>query len=150
MGADYSAFAIIGCIIDLKKIPVITKKVKAFEHNVPEDSDVKFDAKTGRALWEEEEYLEYTFETDYEGERVGPDTKKVDKKGLKLYYGTDGEPVILGFGVGDTYSNGGNDYDFRSLSDTNEIKEKLKSILEPLGMWNEKKFGLYSLLECSY
>ena len=31
-----------------------------------------------------------------------------------------------------------------------EIKEEMKNKLDPLGMWDEKKFGLWSLLYCSH
>jgi hypothetical protein len=146
MGADYTAKAVIGCILDYDKIPIIRKKVKAFKHDIPETSDVKFDAKTGRPLWEEHSYPAFTFNE----EDRGTETKKINKKGLKIYQGTDGEPTILGFGVSDTYSNGGNTYDFATLPNIPALKEKLKSILEPLNMWNEKEFGLYALLDCSY
>jgi hypothetical protein len=144
MGADFSAIAVIGCIVYPDKIPTVTKKVKAFEHDIPEDSDVKFDAKTGKPLWKQEKYPEYTFDEDRD-----PRVKEIDKKGLKLWCGTEGKPTILGFGIGDTYSNGGASYDFTALPNVNEVKEKLKSILEPLSMWDEKAFGLYSLLYCS-
>jgi hypothetical protein len=144
--AEYSAYAVIGCKINLDDIPSIIKTVKAFEHNFP--LSTKFDSQTGKPLWREDSYPKYTFYSDgREDERSQP----IDKKGLKTYQGTDGEPLILGFGVGeDTYSNGGDDYGFRNLPDVNEIKEKLKAVLEPLDMWSEINFGLYAVLHCSY
>ena len=149
MGADYSAYAVIGILIDEDSIPLKKETVKIGNHDFPKD--VLFNSKTGAALWEEEEYQEFTFDEDYHDEN--PKSKLIKlPKGIEIYRGTDGKPMIIGFGTGeDTYSNGGDDCDFKSLSKmpTKEFLG-LKDILEPLGIWDESKYGLYSVLSCSY
>jgi hypothetical protein len=36
------------------------------------------------------------------------------------------------------------------ISDIQAIKEQMQAKLEPLGLWDESKFGLWSILYCSY
>ena len=51
----------------------------------------------------------------------------------------------------DTCSNGGKDIDFVKIpNNLDELKQNLKDYLEPLGLWHEPNFGLYSILYCSY
>lgn len=153
MGADYSAYAVIGCQVELDNIPVKKERVKAFKHDYPDDGEIKFDPKTGKALWKTVEYPEFAFDYDkYDHpDDNGGKTKIVKLGTLKMYHGTDGEPTVLGVGTGEnTYSNGGEDCDFMPLPDMESIKKKVKEVLEPIGMWNEETFGLYSILYCSY
>jgi len=69
-----------------------------------------------------------------------------------VFHATDRVISVAGVGVVTGSSNGGDPNKFKSLDDVNvdEIKEKLKSILEPVGQWDESKFGLYAILHCSY
>lgn len=152
MGVDYRAYAVIGCVVDLDKVTMKKERVRAFKHNYPDNGEIKFDPKTGRALWETKEYPEFVFEDDggctddYSGK-----SKVIKLMGLKLYQGTDGEPTVLGVGTGDdTYSNGGDDKEFLPIKDLESIKNKVKAVLEPIGMWDEDTFGLYAILYCSY
>lgn len=151
MGADYTSMAIIGVGVNLKKIPKKKTRVKAFEHDFPEDW--KVDPKNpSRKLWIEEEYLEFAFD-DEQNDYVENMTKLIKlPEGVRIYSGTDGEPTILGIGAETGSSNGGDDCTLTSLDDLNitVFKEQLKAILEPLKMWKEKDFGLYALLYCSY
>jgi hypothetical protein len=144
MSSSWYSSAVIGCGIDESKIPTITKNIKAFEHNMPEDSLDKFDSKTGKPLWVIKKFPEYSFREEVEDKN----TKIIDLKGLQIYTDTDYKHVVLGFGC--TASDWDITCNFRDLCDINEIKEKLKSILEPINMWDGSKFGLYSILRCSY
>jgi hypothetical protein len=153
MGADYSAYAVVGCIIDRSNIPMKKERVKTFKHDYPDNGEIKFDPKTGEALWKTIEYPEFVFADQGDPNPDDNDGKtKVIKLGkLKIFTGTDGKPEVLGVGTGEeTYSNGGDDYDFTPLEDVDSIKNRVKEILEPIGLWDEKKFGLYSILYCSY
>ena len=144
--AEYSAYAVIGCEIDLDKIPKITKTIKAFNHNHPEN--IKFDPETGKKLWKEDTYQEFAFEPDRTDDIR---TNVIDIGEFKIFRGTDARPIVMGFGCGkNTYSNGGDDYEVIDLPDVNELKNKLKAILEPLKMWDEECFKLHAILYCSY
>jgi len=148
MGADYTAYAVIGCEIDLSTIPVHKEKVKAFNHSFPED--MNFDPKSGAKLWKEDSYPEFCFgKNDQDDKR----TKIIDIDKLKLYRGAEGCITVLGFGCGeDTYSNAGAEYDFKELNTGTYIYlyNKIKEVLSSIGMWDELKFGLYAILYCSY
>lgn len=148
MGADYRAYAVIGCEIMLENIPKITEIIKAFNHNHPKN--VKFDPETGKKLWKEDSYQEFAFEPD-DDRTYDERTKMIDIGEFKIYRGTDGSPTVIGFGCGeDTYSNGGEVHEVIDLPDVNELKNKLKAILEPVNMWDEDCFGLHAILYCSY
>lgn len=148
MGTDYRAYAVIGCEIILNDIPNITRIIKAFEHNYPED--IKFDSKTGEKLWKEDTYQEFAFEPD-DDRFYDKRTKMIDIGEFTIFRGTMGSPVVIGFGCGEnTYSNGGDEHEVVGLPDVNELKNKLKAILEPVKMWNEDRFGLHAILYCSY
>ena len=148
MGADYRAYAVIGCEIDLDVIPRITKIVKAFNHNHPEN--VKFDPDTGNKLWKEDSYQEFAFGPD-DDRTYDERTKMINIGDFSIFRGTDGKPIVLGIGCGDsTYSNGGDDHEVIDLPDINGLKNKLKAILEPVEMWDEDCFGLHAILYCSY
>lgn len=90
------------------------------------------------------------------GVRLDPIRANLDElrnDGLLCYWGTDHDYVYVGIATGeDTYSNGGDDDSFVSLQadDVAQIKEKLREYLEPIGLWDEKQFGLWSVLYCSY
>lgn len=142
MGVDYKAKAVIGIILDEEKIPTKKFKNKTFDHNYPES--MRFSPVDGRKLWDEREIPEFTFDEESRDTRLIPLPKNI-----KLFHGTNGEPIILGFGISDTDSNGGNDYCFKKLPEE-DIRTKIKAVLEPLNLWNEETFGLYSILYCSY
>jgi len=147
MGADYYAKAVIGVLIDEDKIPKKHVRVKAFQHDFPEDWKVD-PTNPSRKLWNEKNYPEFTFDPDYANE----DTKLVKlPMGMGVFKGTDDEPAVVGVGAESGSSNGGDDYDFKQIPDSVEnVRDALKNILGPLGLWDEKKFGLYSILYCSY
>jgi len=147
MGADYCAYAVIGCLVDEEKIPMKKTRVKAFKHDFPDNPEVQFHPKTGQQLYEDVEYPAFAFEND------SPDVEviKLEKYGLELFSSTDHHYTVIGVGTGkDTYSNGGDEYDFVKLPDISKIKSKVKEVLEMIGQWDEESFGLYSLLYCSY
>ncbi len=141
MGADYTAIAVIGVDIDMSKIPVIRTKEKVGDHNYPET--MNYDPVTGKQLWTIQEERQFSFFSDEDNCVVFP-------KDVKLFNSTDNEDYILGFGIDDTYSNGGNAIDSARLPDIVKLKEQLKALLEPFGMWDEERFKLYSILYCSY
>jgi hypothetical protein len=114
--------------------------VKAFDHQI-EDQEVKFCATSGRPLWK-------TVEEPVEG--FDPDEETI--AGYRIIYSTDRyHAVACIICADDTYSNGGNEVDFVQLPKNLAIeKKKMKVALEPFGVWDEEKFGLWAVLYCSY
>jgi hypothetical protein len=162
MGADFYAKAIIGVPLpDEDKLPraKVTVRKKAFNHKYEDNGETEFHPKDGRKLWldekeeVEEDYPSIVFDTDDcaneddldEGQRL----IKIPK-GLECANGTDGDSTFLGAVLETGSSNGGDDVAFRTLDDIGMVKLKVKDVLEPLGLWDEKKFGLYAVLYCSY
>lgn len=136
MGADYHAYAVIGIVVDSSKFYHEPRTVKAFDHDYPED--MKFCPQTGKELWAlDEEPIE------------GFDEDRYTLGGFPIVQGTDGKIEVLA-----VCRNGADDYDrgkVKPLPDNlDELKQQVKSLLEPLGQWDERKWGLYAILYCSY
>lgn len=139
MSADFIAKAIVGIQVDPKKFYGPPKKVKAFPHNY--DESVKFCPQTGKECWSTEREL------------LGGVDKDLEKIGkFEIHKGTDDFYHVVGVvAATETNSNGGNEIDFVPIpADLEAQKQELKALLEPLGMWDESKFGLYTLLCCLY
>ncbi len=139
MGADFSAYTIIGISIDKERLFEPSKIVRAYDHNYFE-TDGEYCPRTGKKLWK----IVQDSIPEWDGdEELGE---------YKVHRSTNGYDYIIGVvAADDTYSNGGNSVDFTRLPDNlAELKQDLKNYLEPLGMWDETNFGLYSILYCSH
>lgn len=162
MGADYSAHAIIGVELpDPESLPNLKIKVrkKAFKHSFEDDGETEFDPKTGKPLW-----LDEVMDVDSDDPAVvydlyddGDDIELVDgqkvlkaPKGMDFNVGTDEDSIFIGVVVSTGSSNGGEETEFLPMPDVDKIRSDLRGCLEPLGLWDESKFGLYVNLYCSY
>jgi hypothetical protein len=143
MGADYKSYAVIGIKIENKLIPRKKHKMKAFTHDFPENWVA--DPTTGRKLWQEYDEPEFSFDA-YERASIKPKLPT----GVAVFYETNNggeEPAfVLGYGItGVDFYTG-----CKVLPDVDKLKADLKELLTPLGLWDEQKFGLYSICHCSY
>tara|TARA_Y100000034_G_scaffold37672_2_gene46322 strand:- start:2476 stop:2889 length:414 start_codon:yes stop_codon:yes gene_type:complete len=137
MSAVWHSYAVIGILIDKDKLYKEAKTVKAFAHNHPRT--MKFCPDTGKELWKE--VREPIPEWD-ESETLGS---------FKVHTSTDSHDHVVGIIAADEAEMRGSGVDFTKLPDNlADEKYKLKELLEPLGLWDESKFGLYSILYCSY
>ncbi len=136
MSADFSSYLFIGLPIDKSKL-VTVEKVKAFYHEFPEEYRVS--PIDGKPLWK----INHIPITGY------------DDSNDKLFdydvICTDEEQYFICFKKYEADSEN----EFVKLSDTEinkftDIKKTMKECLEPLGLWVEDKFGIYSILNCSY
>ena len=161
MGADYYAKCVIGVILpDSDELPKLKKLVrkKAFKHDYEDDGEYEFDPKTAKKLFlDEKEEVEtdlpaFIFDPDMRQEDLEDKNQVVIKplKGIEYAVGTNNSNLCLGLVMETGSSNGGDDYAFMNIPDIEKIKEKLKNLLEPHGLWNEGKFGLHLILYCSY
>ena len=144
MGVDYSSYAVIGIEIDETKIVKETFKRKAFKHNFPEN--IKFDPQTGKKLWEESELPAVYFE---DGKMYAKDEDAVNlhQYGFSIFTNTDDQRKVIGFGL---CADDDADVRFDNAIDMGLIEARLGELLEPFGLWDQSKFGLYAIQHCSY
>ena len=141
MGFDFRAKAVIGLEIDEE---ILSKEVETKIGNHNFDSKTKFHPETGQRLWGTK--TKHIDGYDPEDETL------LDYKIIRHGYGEyTGKVYVVGFAAETGSSNGGNVVAFTSigLPSANEVKtlrEQMKADLSPLGLWDEKKFGLWSLL----
>lgn len=135
MGVSYYSQAVIGCKISEEKLYQKPLLEKRFNHNYGQD--IKFCPKTGRELWREvlNPISQYN-----EDDRLGE---------YKLCRSNDTDLVVSLVGtkcVNACYDPGitMHKIDFVDLENK---KQKLKSFLESLGLWNEDNFGLFNVVE---
>ena len=136
MGADWTAKAVIGVKVPVDKLYDRTK-VRTCRHPLPNE-EVRYCPTCGRTAWDDDSVIKYD----------------LFKLGVELITGTDHKPLILTLkdfaAYADAYDNDG--YGLLPLTGDGlvSIKPKLQAKLEPLGLWDEKAFGLYAVLYCSY
>lgn len=136
MGVDYEAYAIIGIPVRVSHFKEF-KVVKAFEHNYPET--MKYCPNTGKALWVTHEH--YTDAIDEDG--VG-DCKL---NGIPLlrtdYYDEEDNFFVVALQVSTDCGDEMAEFDPKEIK---AKKKEIKEVLEPLGLWDESKFGLWAVM----
>jgi len=161
MGADYYAKVIIGIMLpdeDEIKKAVIKSRKRAFDHDFDDDGETEFHPKDGRKLWLDEleeteaDYPAYIFDVGEYGVEECEEGQALIRfpDGIDYAYGTDSATGYVGFVLETGSSNGGQDEVFSKLPNVEHLKEVLKSILEPIGFWDDDNFGLHVVLYCSY
>jgi len=141
MGCNYTGFAIIGVEVAPDKLKE-TKTVRscscpvAFDENDPP----KFCSKCGKPWHKRGSYA-----------IDGYDEGSMTFKGLKIAYTTDNHGMVIGESMTKSEDYGDDlEMGFVELSTSlDKMKKKLKDTLGPY-LWDETRFGLYSLLHCSY
>ncbi len=130
MSVSYYSYAVIGCQIPLGKL--FKEEVVEFVHRHTTLPDTNFCPICGEVVRKKE-----VVEIDLE-----------DKLGvLELIWSTDQREAFIGYFV---KADDGTPSRFMDISNTLQMKEDIKNILSPLGMWDEKKFSLYVVQYCSY
>lgn len=138
MGWDASAYAVIGVKANPDDFVIREKKKKRIcKHKF----DSKFCPDCGC-----QKYTEIVEETSLleENERF-----EEEFRGFSVIKGIDDNDIYIGIAPGgETSSNGGPWDAFLNISDDDirETREELKKELEPLGLWNERAFGLWAVL----
>lgn len=137
MSVSYWCYAAIGVKIDPKKL--MRMEIVRNCHCETEPTG-KYCSNCGKEAFEE---IETPIEIFEDQETI---------LGYKVIYGTDHkESIIAAFEARakDFYED--KKKSFQQLPDNlKEIREKMRDSLGPLGLWDEKKFGLWSILYCSY
>jgi len=139
MGVDYYANSIIGV-----RIPNTRVKTKVRGCNHPE-SNAKFCPECGKPMHVEDDALHPIIEKldDYHS-----------KEKIRLVWSTDHDEAYVGFfkgGSESSRSGGARDAAKVELPDNINIQELKNALKEELKeLYNEKNFGLWTILYCSY
>lgn len=138
MGVDWSGNAIIGVRI---RNPRVQTKNRGCRH--PEQP-ARFCNECGKPMWETS--------TELSPKLDALEDDRNNKTGLQVCYSTDNEEYFVGQYMASSGSNrSGECIGFKELPpvlNTQEIKVKLMEYLGDL--YNEKEFGLWTVLHCSY
>ena len=155
MGVDYQAEAIIGVRVDARQMKLCwteNKVIRGCVHDVPEES--KFCSECGQPrevdFTEQDEDLmeQITYHRKFHGLSVAYDGTVHDCPDTAVF--------VVGKYLVTTDSNrsGSSNMAFKQLLTPiiklAHIKQEIKAVLEPLGLWDETMFGIYSVLNCSY
>jgi len=129
MSTDYKAYTVIGVKIPEEKLHVTTKK-RGCSHK---EAASKHCAECGKPMWitakeEIPAYITYQEDSQFAG------LDGIDE-------GTDRDDIYVGEVL---------EHLFEKIPDIEKLKEKIRLALEPLKLWDEKKFGIYTVLYCSY
>jgi hypothetical protein len=130
MSIDWSAYAVIGCEVTGKLIQKI--RSPGCKHNKPSGSPFCAQCGLPSSVIEEIPIAGY----DRDAAKIGT---------FSVVGTSDDRRQFVGFMVG------AGDFDqarMRPLPDFTEIKTALCAVLEPLGLWTEESFGLWSILCC--
>ena len=137
MGVDYYAYAFIGQKINKQKM---NKDVLTAGCNHQNPGTANFCSVCGKRAFTVTQQPVIDFES---------------LKGISAIESTDNEEIFLALNhhqVKSGTSRGGENLAFRILDSkaVEEAKTVLKELLEPYGLWDEKQFGLWTVLYCSY
>lgn len=149
MSVDFTATALIGVELDKSKTSKMIKE-RGCEHKVSKN---KFCAQCGEAMWSEREVImgelcckEYEEDECYSDEII--------LEGYRLAFTTDQNRVFLGKQVstsGDTEAKMIGLPVMKEIGqDIAYIKQALMNFLKPLDLWDESKFGIWTIAHVSY
>lgn len=136
MGMDFYATAAIGCKVPVEKAKRITH-VRGCGCDLEEHIlAFKYCPKCSSAIWIN--YVEWVLPHDLDN-------------GLSVERSTDTEELIVAALVAKTDSHRGSQTcAFANIEDIEMYRSKVKSFLEPLGLWDESLFGLWAIPYISY
>jgi hypothetical protein len=134
MGASWRAHAVIGCEVTGKLIQDVSRPGCA---HVTLPSSAPFCAQCGKraSVIEKEPIAGY----DGDNETIGT---------FAVVGTTDESRQFVGYAI--SASDYKESASMRAILDVGAIKTALRSTLEPMGLWAEESFGLWSVLHCSY
>jgi len=131
MSMTHHAAAIVGCKVDETKI-FFKDSVRSCEHQLPLDHNAIFCPACGRKLWKQKDVTipQYDYhDGSISGFRVIRDYYEDVAYIAGELTEIDNCERIPQLGI--------------NTDDCNAIRSRLKLTLEPLGLWNEKEFGIW-------
>ncbi len=147
MSVTVAVDTVVGVMFPKEKL-FYDKKVKTFNHDYPDT--MKFCSDTGKALWKIDKHCPLFPGLEYGDDRFaglklvnGPSVHEQNKNG-------NWESEYKTFYVGKSF--GTNAYEdnkrvsYISEKAVADIKTEVQAKLEPLGLWDEKNFGIWTVL----
>ena len=136
MGLDYSALTVFGVRLQEKDLYVIEKRSpeRGCEHPA---TDAKFCSQCGQLTWKDRRdrwtpillYDEFEAVDEFDAVRINNYGIVYVGRIVSVY--RDDEP------------------EFGQVPDMEALKKRMQEKLEPHGLWNEKQFGVWTVLQCS-
>jgi len=139
MSTTYHAIAIVGCKVDKSKL-FTTDLVRSCEHPIPVGG-VKFCPECGKRTYKKTKKPIQDYDTDKEtvcGKRV-----------FGHYYDTNFVIIAEQCVAVDNYDGPLAKMLPITVTDTTTWENKLRAVLEPLGLWDDEQFGIWTMLYCS-
>jgi hypothetical protein len=133
MSVSYSGLAVVGCQVPIDKFDKV-EDVPGCEHQVPEGN--KFCPECGAPALKREEvdFDWYEFFDEHDE--------------LTWGFTTDDKELIVGaIGAG---AEGEGENLRRANDELENLGERTKAVLEPLGLWDLDTFDLWCVMRCSY
>ncbi len=136
MGVDYTSYAVIGVKIDPEKLYIEETKRGCNCEKTPTE---KFCSDCGAKSFIESKEPIASYDED---ENV---------LGYRILWGTNCEKAVIAISWSEDDDYGQEDNSFAQIpNNLEELKNKMKNALGPVGLWDEKNFGLWSVIHCSY
>lgn len=134
MGASWKAITIIGCKVTGKLTRIVS--VRGCEHPLIVQNS-KFCAECGKPMHvDEEQNIDDFNDSDMLGT-------------LNICSSTDNEEMFAGIRIG-SHTDRDDKPECGRIDDFDAMKKRVRSELEPLGLWDEEWFGVWTVLHCSY
>lgn len=140
MGANYYSYLIVGCEVDEKKLKV-PKRVRNCKCKVDNIESAEYCPKCGAAAW-------------YEGydpvEGINEDEDRFFD--FDIVHNTDDRNCWLAIRMKEVGDSEGcfDAVMLETPDDLSDLRKEMKDKLGPLGLWDEKKFGVWAIQYCSY
>ena len=142
MGVSYVAKAVIGVRIRGDRLKTV-QDVRGCGHPL---GSGRFCQSCGKLSWVPQDTILSAFAHPKWPEEYTDEPG--DGEGLGLFFGTDRRWAVYGYGVVGRNDNEPDGVDVeRTVTD---IQTACEAVLGPLGLWDEKEFGLWAILYCSY
>lgn len=149
MSVSYTTSLCLGIV--LNKNQILKKHLeKIGDHNMPQD--VKFDSLSGKPLWRE-----YYITLDNEDGCEDSPNCAEELFGFEIIHGgydLEEDVVVIGKSIGDISDSDLYNKEQTKMMNTlyptecDILKEKMKAQFEPLGLWDDDKFGYHLLMSC--
>lgn len=147
MGVDFTATALIGVELDKSKTSKMIKE-RGCEHKVSKN---KFCAQCGEAMWEEREVVIEELRMDEEEDECYSEETILED--YRLAFTTNQNRVFLGKQVSTSGDTEAKMIGLPVIEEINQdiayIKQALMDFLKPLDLWDESKFGIWTIADVS-
>lgn len=146
---SYTSYAIIGIKVNPSKFTTLEEK-RGCKCEVEGIEKMKFCPRCGAKSFVKEKVPIPQFKEDRDDDKFHNYQSLCNYAIIYPDAENDGEAYVAAMYVDDSSYTEKNKNRMRIPKDIETIKEKMKKLLKPIGLWDEKKFGLWAVLETNY